>query len=212
MNYISSDEFKLLLEESHPDYTYNNNSEDEFLERGKGSDIIYQKIVTRKKDSKDLILNYIFNNGIESVTNIYDCDFFINDEKNKKEEVENKNDQENFSIDNIPFIKILEDPKIPVDAFKSFCDSYLSFVNKRLNFVEITSLVTILAKKYQYNPNTIFHSLSSLKNKKLVYEFFGKYEKAYNKKHNLKKEITLQGKKFYLSESDLKDLKKQLYY
>lgn len=76
---ITKLEMQLILEEAHPEY--NSSFEDEYVERGKGADVHYERKVIRLSDNKELRIGFTHNSDVGIHDWLRGGDFTINSQK-----------------------------------------------------------------------------------------------------------------------------------
>lgn len=201
---ISRNEFKLLIsKESHPEY--DSSFDREFVEEGKGSDIIVRRKIVRYSDSKVFYIYLVYNTQYcDYSDDIYDGNFVISENKKDiydeygeiKKEPEIKKPVP-LTENELLFLKITEKSNvenfvdfeksyiIPPEELRLYIDKFVLILNnctvKNLHFMLIESAK--LSLKYSVKYESIFHTFSPFKKKIDFERFYNKYNSEYQLKH-----------------------------
>lgn len=228
---ITPFEFKMILDGYHPEY---NSSEDDgdFVENGKGADILYQKQVSRKIDNKVFNIQYLYNtDGGFRHDSPYDGDFIIsktkkdtldpyNELKLNETKVEIETDNYNKSEVELLLEEIdnnkkhytefdHKNPTITPEDMKYIFDT----VNNTKTLGEFKDMQLVVLKKaieYKHEPESIRFTKAFTGRFYSKAGWLQKYTDSYNEKFNIKTDITIQGQKFSLSQKEVIALRKQL--
>lgn len=232
---ITLHEFKMIRDDYHPEFTFNDPLDEDSLgkidDEGKGADIIYKKEIVRKSDNKIFLLKSIYNTASDFIHDEpYDCDFIIDRKKEdtldpfneldlegqkkrkleaqqkeikEKEEAKRKEELIEFSFDN---------PIIPPNEFKKLCFHYLEIVTFQDLHDCVDKNTKPLAFKYKIELESLHFSIVGNNKKPAMMKLILKYEKAYNKKHDIVKTIPLKikGEIIDVNEKEARSILRQL--
>lgn len=209
MIYITKNEFKMLLDDFHPEYKAQNDTEIEtlghFFDNGKGADIIYEKMFVRLSDNKVFALRTIYNNEIQSIHEdfTYDCDFTISARKTEQKKQEEKKPEikEKFPDFDLNLAQLT----------MTELDTLHKTFKKAKNIKELQEFLSLkiipISNKYKIDSSSLYYFFTSPDNLKNLNKI---YKKIYHSVHNLTTEITIQGHTFQLTEKEIEKILKKI--
>lgn len=207
----------------HPEFE-SDDEQGEFVEQGKGADIIYKKTAIRKSDSVEFWFEYVHNteggfNHDEPRDGSFKIDY-------KKEDTLDPYDELNLN-EPVKVAKVkpltsydvyrdmkgecvdfdLEFPTVTPEELKAHFKTYNSAKVMSDLQIEFDRMIE-LSIKYKLEVESIKSAFDCYKSKPNTW--LQKYEDDYKEKFNILTEITIQGQKYALTIKELKNLRKSI--
>lgn len=220
---ITPHEYKMLMDGYHPEFE-SDDDPGEFVEQGKGADIIYRKAAFRKSDKVEFWFEYAHNTeGGFNHDEPRDGNFKIDHKKedtldpfdelglNEPEKVievkprtiyDDLNDIKDVCVD-----FDLTSPTITHEELVILYKGYKSVITMSDLHIEFDKIVHI-AVKYKLTAESIKGIFDKHKGK--PQSWLNKYKDDYNEKFGVLTEVIVQGQVFHLTTKQVKSLRKSL--
>ena len=237
---ITLHEFKMLQQGYHPLYSYDEEDRDDLGTEiySKGATASYEKKVTRISDFEVFSL-VTFANKSEGYTfdEPEDCDFYIDYKKvdtidphdelklaeKAAHELEQENKRKQKEIDDAEKERIkalqkdfdFKNPTVPPEEIAKIQDLIYKFekrtkITRNDFFNDFSKPIVEFSEKHQLEPESLRFALVRNNTVDKCKSFMKKYKNNYNKKFGIETQVTIQGQNFYLTQSEVQKLLKEL--
>lgn len=219
---ITPHELKMLINGYHPEFE-TSDEQGSFVEKGKGSDIIFEKEAKRKSDGQIFKFSYIHNSELSwNHDSVYAGDFIVDESKedtldpyNELKDVACKSENKSKTLyDQYEAIKdtltpfTLDNPIVNPEVLADIFDRFCAAVTDR-EFVNFSSEFLKLAVEMNIEPYSI-RSVFLKHREKKSRTWLSNYRDLYNKINDINTKIVIRGIEYEFSQKEIESLKKQL--